>query len=76
MDAYCGTGTIGLVAARGVLGGPGAARVIGVEERPDAVADARNNARHNGIAAAELLLTMRARSCARCRLVAKSLTYC
>lgn len=49
MDAYCGTGTIGLVAARGVGGGPGAARVIGVEERPDAVADARNNARHNGI---------------------------
>ena len=49
MDAYCGTGTIGLVAARGVNGGPGAARVIGVEERPDAVADARNNARHNGI---------------------------
>ena len=49
MDAYCGTGTIGLVAARGVNGGPGAARVIGVEERPDAVADARNNASHNGI---------------------------
>lgn len=37
MDAYCGTGTIGLVAARGVDGNPGAARVIGVEERPDAV---------------------------------------
>ncbi|MEE0519733.1 23S rRNA (uracil(1939)-C(5))-methyltransferase RlmD [Slackia sp.] len=55
MDAYCGTGTIGLVAARGVSGGPGAARVIGVEERPDAVADARNNARHNGIAAAEFV---------------------
>lgn len=55
MDAYCGTGTIGLVAARGVSGGPGAARVIGVEERPDAVADARNNARNNGIAAAEFV---------------------
>lgn len=51
MDAYCGTGTIGLVAARGVDGQPGAAHVIGVEERPDAVADARNNARHNGIRA-------------------------
>lgn len=49
MDAYCGTGTIGLVAARGVNGGAGAARVIGVEERPDAVADAANNARHNGV---------------------------
>ncbi|MDO4443056.1 MAG: 23S rRNA (uracil(1939)-C(5))-methyltransferase RlmD [Slackia sp.] len=55
MDAYCGTGTIGLVAARGVNGGPGAARVIGVEERPDAVADAANNARHNGIEAAEFV---------------------
>lgn len=55
MDAYCGTGTIGLVAARGVGGGPGAARVIGVEERPDAVADARNNAAHNGIAEAEFV---------------------
>ena len=51
MDAYCGTGTIGLVAAKGVDGAPGAARVIGVEERPDAVADAKNNARHNGIEA-------------------------
>ncbi len=55
MDAYCGTGTIGLVAARGVDGSPGAARVIGVEERPDAVADARNNARHNGVEAAEFV---------------------
>lgn len=55
MDAYCGTGTIGLVAARGVSGSLGAARVIGVEERPDAVADARNNAKHNGIKAAEFV---------------------
>lgn len=55
MDAYCGTGTIGLVAARDVDGAPGAARVIGVEERPDAVADARNNARHNGVEAAEFV---------------------
>ncbi len=51
IDAYCGTGTIGLVAACGVAGGPGAARVIGVEERPDAVKDAQNNARHNGVEA-------------------------
>ena len=55
MDAYCGTGTIGLVAARGIDGKPGAARVIGVEERPDAVVDARNNARHNGIKAAQFV---------------------
>ena len=55
LDAYCGTGTIGLVAARGVLGNPGAARVIGIEERSDAVVDARNNARHNGITDAEFV---------------------
>ena len=55
IDAYCGTGTIGLVAARGVDGRPGAARVIGVEERPDAVTDAINNARHNGVYAAEFV---------------------
>ncbi len=55
MDAYCGTGTIGLVAARGVNGSAGARRVIGVEERRDAVADARNNARHNGIEGAEFV---------------------
>ncbi len=44
IDAYCGTGTIGLVAARS-----GAARVIGVESVGSAVRDARQNARHNGI---------------------------
>ena len=44
IDAYCGTGTIGLVAAS-----RGAARVIGVESNQRAVQDARENARHNGI---------------------------
>ena len=44
IDAFCGTGTIGLVAAR-----RGAGRVIGVESVGKAVADARQNARHNGI---------------------------
>lgn len=44
IDAYCGTGTIGLVAAR-----RGARRVIGVESVGKAVADARLNARHNGV---------------------------
>jgi 23S rRNA (uracil1939-C5)-methyltransferase len=43
IDAYCGIGTIGLVAAR-----RGAGEVIGVELNPDAVKDARNNARLNG----------------------------
>ena len=44
IDAYCGTGTIGLVAAKN-----GAARVIGVESVASAVRDARQNARHNGV---------------------------
>lgn len=50
IDAYCGTGTIGLVAAK-----RGAGRVIGVEATADAVADARQNARHNGVDAAEFV---------------------
>lgn len=44
IDAYCGTGTIGLVAAS-----RGAKNVIGVESNVQAVRDARENARHNGI---------------------------
>lgn len=43
LDAYCGIGTIALVAA------PHAAQVIGVEANPDAVRDAIGNARHNGV---------------------------
>jgi len=44
IDAYCGTGTIGLVAAR-----RGAAQVIGVDSIDSAIRDARENARHNGV---------------------------
>lgn len=44
VDAYCGTGTIGLVAAK-----RGAARVIGVDSVESAIRDARENARHNGV---------------------------
>ena len=44
IDAYCGTGTIGLVAAK-----RGAAQVIGVDSVESAIRDARENARHNGI---------------------------
>ncbi len=44
IDAYCGTGTIGLVAAT-----RGAQRVIGVESNAAAVCDAWENARHNGV---------------------------
>ena len=43
LDAYCGTGTIGMIAS------DRAAKVIGVELNPDAVRDARNNAKGNGI---------------------------
>lgn len=43
LDAYCGTGTIGMIAASD------AKKVIGVELNPDAVRDARSNAKHNNI---------------------------
>ena len=42
LDAYCGIGTIGLVAAKT------AGNVIGVELNPDAVKDAISNAKRNG----------------------------
>ena len=44
LDAYCGTGTIGLIAAK-----RGAGHVIGVELNRDAVRDAISNAKRNGI---------------------------
>ncbi|WP_080801559.1 23S rRNA (uracil(1939)-C(5))-methyltransferase RlmD [Arabiibacter massiliensis] len=44
IDAYCGTGTIGLVAAK-----RGAAQVTGVDTTASAIRDARENARHNGV---------------------------
>lgn len=62
LDAYCGTGTIGLVAARGLpergagsdaSRAPGAARVIGVDSVASAIADAKSNAAHNRVDNAE-----------------------
>ena len=47
LDLYCGVGTITLAMASA------AGRVIGVEVIPQAVADARDNAKRNGIANAE-----------------------
>ena len=44
LDAYCGIGTIGLVAAK-----RGAGQVLGVELNPDAVKDAIQNAKENGV---------------------------
>ena len=49
IDAYCGIGTISLIAA------PHAAKVIGIELAESAVADARTNAEQNGIANAEFI---------------------
>ncbi len=43
LDAYCGTGTIGILAAEH------AGQVIGVELNPDAVRDAKLNARQNRV---------------------------
>lgn len=57
MDAYCGTGTIGLVAASGLPDAPEAhaAQVLGVDSVGSAIKDARANARHNGIENAEFV---------------------
>ena len=49
IDAYCGTGTIGLCAAAG------AKEVIGIELNRGAAADARRNAKENGIQNASFL---------------------
>ena len=43
LDAYCGTGTIGIIAS------DKAGQVIGVELNGDAVKDARENAKRNGV---------------------------
>ena len=50
-DAYCGTGTIGIVAAK-----KSGAHLIGIERNPDAVEDARENALINGIDDAEFIV--------------------
>lgn len=50
IDAYCGTGTIGLAAAKH------AGKVIGVELNKDAVRDARTNAKENKITNAEFMV--------------------
>lgn len=50
-DAYCGTGTIGIVAAK-----KSGAKLLGVERNPDAVDDARENAKINGIEDAEFVV--------------------
>lgn len=49
IDAYCGTGTIGLTAASE------AGHIIGIELNISSVRDARNNAKENGIRNAEFV---------------------
>lgn len=49
LDAYCGIGTISLIASRA------AGKVIGVEQNPDAVRDARNSAQHNNCSNVEFI---------------------
>jgi len=50
IDAYCGTGTIGIcLAAEAALRGA-CVEVTGVERTPEAIACARRNARNNGLA--------------------------
>lgn len=51
LDAYCGTGTIGLVAAS-----RGAKAVVGVDSVASSVRDARQNAKHNGISHAHFFV--------------------
>ncbi|MGI6217319.1 MAG: 23S rRNA (uracil(1939)-C(5))-methyltransferase RlmD [Coriobacteriales bacterium] len=43
LDAYCGTGTIGIIASKR------AGRVVGVESNATAIRDAKSNARANGM---------------------------
>ena len=49
LDAYCGTGTIGLCASDGCK------QLIGVELNADAIRDAKENARRNGVEHARFL---------------------
>ena len=49
LDAYCGTGTIGLCASDGCK------QLIGVELNADAIRDAKENARRNGVENARFL---------------------
>lgn len=49
LDAYCGSGTIGLCAARDAARAGKAIKLIGVEKNPAGIADARLNAELNGL---------------------------
>ena len=53
LDAYCGSGTIGIAAVCEAARRGCAVRLIGVERNPSGIADARRNARLNNIDLAE-----------------------
>ena len=50
LDAYCGSGTIGLCAARAAADSGLGTRLLGVERNPAGIEDARRNAEVNGLA--------------------------
>lgn len=49
MDAYCGSGTIGLCAAKAAADAGRGVMLLGVERNPAGIADARRNAELNGL---------------------------
>ena len=49
MDAYCGSGTIGLCAAKAAANAGQGIMLLGVERNPAGIADARRNAELNGL---------------------------
>lgn len=49
MDAYCGSGTIGLCAAKAMADAGRGIMLLGVERNPAGIADARRNAELNGL---------------------------
>ncbi len=54
LDAYCGIGTIGIIAAKaGSRSGIGAKSLVGFDVNADAVRDAEKNAARNGLETAE-----------------------
>ena len=49
LDAYCGTGTIGICAASALKRHKQTIQVVGIDQTPDAIACARRNARINAL---------------------------
>ena len=58
MDAYCGSGTIGLAAAREAADAGRPIRLLGVERNPAGIEDANRNAQVNGLAGTCTFKTM------------------